>query len=60
MTTKNDITGDPIVSKPSNDRYREGWDKIFKPKDNKQTDEKTEKKWENKYYGVKSGVHKLL
>lgn len=44
MTTKNDITGDPIVSKPSNDRYREGWDKIFKPKDNKQTDKKTEKK----------------
>lgn len=44
MTTKNDVTGDPIISKPSNDLYREGWDKIFKPKDNKQTDEKMEKK----------------
>lgn len=29
MTTKNDITGDKIKSKPSTDLYRENWDQIF-------------------------------
>ena len=26
---KNDITGDKLISKPANDKYRENWDKIF-------------------------------
>ena len=29
MTAKNDITGDAIVNKPSNNQYRDGWDRIF-------------------------------
>lgn len=29
MTTKNDITGDAIRSKPSNNKYAEGWERIF-------------------------------
>lgn len=33
MTTKNDITGDTLVSKDTNDAYREGWDRIFGKKE---------------------------
>ena len=29
MTSKNDITGDEIKSKTSNEKYREGWERIF-------------------------------
>lgn len=29
MTSRNDITGDKIQSKPSTDKYRDGWDAIF-------------------------------
>lgn len=29
MTSKNDITGDSIVSKTSNKKYEEGWERIF-------------------------------
>lgn len=29
MSTKNDITGDTIVSKQTTDEYREGWERIF-------------------------------
>lgn len=29
MTTKNDITGDALVSKETTDAYREGYDRIF-------------------------------
>lgn len=29
MATKNDVTGDSIKSKVSDDKYREGWDRIF-------------------------------
>ena len=29
MIAKNDVTGDSIVSKPSNDMYRVGWDLVF-------------------------------
>jgi len=33
MTTKNDVTGDSMVSKKTTDAYRDNWDKIFgKPK----------------------------
>ena len=28
-TARNDITGDFIVSKPNNDMFGEGWDRIF-------------------------------
>ena len=29
MTSRNDITGDSLTSKPSNDAFRDGWDRIF-------------------------------
>lgn len=29
MTSRNDITGDTIQTKNSNDAYRDGWDRIF-------------------------------
>ena len=29
MPTKNDITGDSLISKTSNDAYRDGWERIF-------------------------------
>lgn len=29
MAAKNDVTGDKIKSKHPNEKYREGWDKIF-------------------------------
>lgn len=29
MTTKNDITGDALVSKTTTEAYREGYDRIF-------------------------------
>jgi hypothetical protein len=32
MATKNDITGDSIASRVSNDMYRKGWDVIFMKK----------------------------
>jgi len=40
MASKNDITGDSLVTKNTNDSYRDGWDRIF----NK---DKTEKEKEN-------------
>lgn len=32
MTTKNDITGDKLVTKTPTDAYREGYDRIFSKK----------------------------
>ena len=29
MATKNDITGDALVSKPTTDNYRDNYDRIF-------------------------------
>lgn len=29
MSSKNDITGDAIKTRPMNDKYSEGWDRIF-------------------------------
>lgn len=29
MTTRNDVTGDSLVSKNTNNSYRDGWDRIF-------------------------------
>lgn len=29
MTAKNDVTGDPIVSKPATNSFRDGWERIF-------------------------------
>lgn len=33
MTARNDITGDAIQTKGSNDAYRSGWDRIFNQKE---------------------------
>lgn len=30
MTARNDITGDALKSGASTDKYREGWDRVFK------------------------------
>ena len=35
MVAKNDITGDPIISKSSTRAFREGWDRIFNAKEYK-------------------------
>ncbi len=40
MTSKNDITGDELKSKSNNDKYREGWDRIFGKKDKELPSEK--------------------
>lgn len=32
MTARNDITGDSISTRKTNDAYRDGWDRIFKQK----------------------------
>ena len=29
MSTRNDITGDELTSRATNEKYREGWDRIF-------------------------------
>ena len=29
MATQNDVTGDAIKSRNTNDKYRDGWDAIF-------------------------------
>jgi hypothetical protein len=33
MATRNDVTGDSIVSRASNNKYSEGWDRIFGKKE---------------------------
>lgn len=35
MTAKNDVTGDKIISRISNEKYAEGWDRIFGKKKEK-------------------------
>lgn len=43
MATKNDITGDEIKSKVSNQqKYEDGWDRIFGNKDNEEETETNE------------------
>ena len=32
MTSKNDITGDKLISKTNTDEYRNGWDRLFSKK----------------------------
>lgn len=42
MATRNDITGDEIKSKVSNqEKYEDGWDRIFGNKNKKSTTEET-------------------
>lgn len=46
MATKNDVTGDSLVTNPSTQAYRDNWDAIFsKPKvaEEQDTQEKEEK-----------------
>ena len=42
MTTKNDITGDSLVTKSSSAAYRSGWDAIFKKTSEGSVDETKE------------------
>ena len=39
MTQKNDITGDSLTTKVTNDLYRRGWDRIFGQKNTKTLDD---------------------
>lgn len=57
MTTKNDITGDSIVSKPSSQLYRDGWDAIFGNKEN--TDSHKRHNNEDLIHLLKLGVNKI-
>ena len=38
MATRNDITGDALVSKLNNDNFRDNFDRIFRKKDKDLTD----------------------
>lgn len=38
MATKNDITGDSIISKQPSESYRDGWDRIFGKKKQEPTE----------------------
>jgi hypothetical protein len=40
-TSKNDITGDQLISKTATDLYREGWDRIFNKTQKSSSDSKT-------------------
>jgi len=40
MATKNDVTGDSLISKASNQQYRDNYDAIFKKKEDSKSDEK--------------------
>lgn len=45
MATKNDVTGDALVSKTTTESYRDGWDRIFgttEEEEQKKTEEETE------------------
>ena len=43
MAAKNDVTGDSLISKSSNEKYRSEWDRIFGKK-NEDKDDKNDKK----------------
>lgn len=43
MAARNDITGDSISSKVSNEQYRSNWDKIFSKKKVKEEEEDNSK-----------------
>jgi len=52
MTTKNDVTGDSMVSKETTDVYRNNWDAIFgKPRGKtfEKAGEKSMERYENAY-----------
>jgi hypothetical protein len=45
MTATNEITGDKLISKPSNKAYEEGWEEIFnkeQPKEDTTDGDKTD------------------
>lgn len=42
MATRNDITGDSLTTKSATDSYRNGWDRIFGKKENKEPSRITE------------------
>ena len=60
-TAKNDITKDKLISKPSNDKYRKGWDRIHNKKpvrvpavgEGDRENLKEIKEWKNKYKKAK-------
>lgn len=46
-TAKNNITGDKLISKPSSNKYRSNWDKIFSKKKPKRIPAMGEADFEN-------------
>jgi len=47
MASRNDVTGDNLISRTNNDQYRSNWDRIFGKKDEESKVEET-KTEENK------------
>jgi hypothetical protein len=51
MASRNDVTGDSLVSRSNNDQYRSNWEKIFGKKtdtNEKEEPQETENKEEDK------------
>lgn len=46
MTSKNDITGDPIISKSGGKDYNDGWDKIWGKNQKQKQKSMTELNWD--------------
>lgn len=42
MATRNDVTGDALVSRYNNDKFRDNYDRIFGKKDRPQEAEKSD------------------
>lgn len=40
MTTKNDVTGDRLISKIPSDNYRDNWERIFGKKNDRKKSKK--------------------
>jgi hypothetical protein len=54
MTSKNDITGDKLATKPANDVYRDNWERIFGKKDPLRQKEELREKLRTETSGVTS------
>lgn len=47
MASRNDVTGDSLVSRSNSDTYRDNWSRIFGKKDEESKTEDTAKKEED-------------
>ena len=51
MASKNDITGDPIISKSGGKDYNDGWDKIWGKNQKEKQKSMTELNWDGELVG---------